>query len=153
MTSGSLVTGKSSFGRGPLTCGFGLWTPPSPPLGPPEAGQEFMTPSPFSARTLAPPRWGLPLAREKINARLGGGDALGVVLTKQYADVSKLMYHMRINGDLLDDDLLGSFDGQLLASVSSSLVETERVFSVVTLAFALPSHGPWRGPSCFCFLN
>ena len=28
------------------------------------------------------------------------------------ADVSKLMYHTRINGDLLDHDLLVSFDGQ-----------------------------------------
>ena len=35
--------------------------------------------------------------------------------------------HARINGDLLHDDLLGSFDGQLRASVSSSFVETERI--------------------------
>ena len=33
-------------------------------------------------------------------------------------DVSKLMYHMRINGDLLDQDLLVAFGGQLRASVS-----------------------------------
>ena len=43
----------------------------------------------------------------------------GMVLTRQCADVSKLMYHMRINGGLLD--LLASFDGQLRASVSASL--------------------------------
>ena len=40
------------------------------------------------------------------------------VLTRQCADVSKLTYHMRINGD---DDLLASFDGQLRASVGASL--------------------------------
>ena len=39
----------------------------------------------------------------------------------QCADVSKLMYHMRINDDLLDHDLLATFDGQLRASVSASL--------------------------------
>ena len=44
-----------------------------------------------------------------------------MVLTRQCADVSKLMYHMRINGDLLDQDLLVAFDGQLRASVSASL--------------------------------
>ena len=32
-----------------------------------------------------------------------------MMLTKQCADVSKLMYHMRINGDVLDHDLLASF--------------------------------------------
>ena len=44
-----------------------------------------------------------------------------MVLTRQGAGVSKLMYHMRINGDLLDHDLLAFFDGQLRASVSASL--------------------------------
>ena len=37
----------------------------------------------------------------------------------QFAGVSKLMYHLRINGDILDHDLLASFDGQLHASVSA----------------------------------
>ena len=32
-----------------------------------------------------------------------------MVLTRQCADVSKLMYHMRINVDVLDHDLLASF--------------------------------------------
>ena len=41
-----------------------------------------------------------------------------MVLTRQCADVSKLMYHMRIIGDLLDQDLLAAFDGQLRASVA-----------------------------------
>ena len=41
-----------------------------------------------------------------------------MVLTRQCADVSKLMYHMRINGDLLDQDLLVTLDGHLRASVS-----------------------------------
>ena len=39
-----------------------------------------------------------------------------MALTRQCADVSKLMFHMRINGDVLDHDLLASFDGQLRAS-------------------------------------
>ena len=44
-----------------------------------------------------------------------------MVLTRQCADVSKFKFHMRINGDILDHDLLASFDGQLPASVSASL--------------------------------
>ena len=43
-----------------------------------------------------------------------------MVLTRQCADVSKLMYHMRINGDLLDHHLLAAFDGRIRASVSAS---------------------------------
>ena len=43
-----------------------------------------------------------------------------MVLTRQCADVSKLVYHMRIV-DMLDHDLLATFDGQLRASVSASL--------------------------------
>ena len=42
------------------------------------------------------------------------------------------MYHMRINGDILDHDLLASFDGQLRASVSTSL------------AGDLPDHSWWQ---------
>ena len=34
-----------------------------------------------------------------------------MVLTRLCADVSKLMYHLRINGDLLDQDLFAAFDG------------------------------------------
>ena len=55
-----------------------------------------------------------------------------LVLTRQCADVSKLMYHMRINGDILDHDLLASFDGQLRASVSNSL------------SGDLPDHSWWQ---------
>ena len=36
-----------------------------------------------------------------------------MVLIRQCADVSKLVYHMRINGDLLDQDLLAAFVGQM----------------------------------------
>ena len=46
-----------------------------------------------------------------------------------HADVSKLMYHMRINGDVLGHDLLASFDGQLRASVSTSLCGELPVYS------------------------
>ena len=55
-----------------------------------------------------------------------------MVLTRQCADVSKLMYHMRINGDLLDQDLLAAFDGQMRASVSASL------------SGDLPDHSWWQ---------
>ena len=55
-----------------------------------------------------------------------------LVLTRQCADVSKLMYHMRINGDILDHDLLATFDGQLRASVSTSLCGD------------LPDHSWWQ---------
>ena len=55
-----------------------------------------------------------------------------MVLTSQCADVSKLMYHMRINGDLLDHDLLAAFDGQMRASVSASL------------SGDLPDHSWWQ---------
>ena len=62
-----------------------------------------------------------------------------VVLIRQCADVSMLMYHMRINGDLLDQDLLAAFDGQLRASVSASLSSD------------LPDHSWWqatKGVTC-----
>ena len=55
-----------------------------------------------------------------------------LVLTRQCADVSQLMYHMRINGNILDHDLLASFDGQLRASVSNSLCGD------------LPDHSWWQ---------
>ena len=55
-----------------------------------------------------------------------------MVLTRQGADVSNLMYHMRINGDLLGQDLLAAFDGQLRASVSASLCGD------------LPDHSWWQ---------
>ena len=55
-----------------------------------------------------------------------------MVLTRQCADVSNLMYHMRTNGDLLDQDLLAAFDGQLRASVSASLCGD------------LPDHSWWQ---------
>ena len=42
------------------------------------------------------------------------------------------MYLMRINGDVLDDDLLASVDGQLRASVSASLCGD------------LPDHSWWQ---------
>ena len=42
-------------------------------------------------------------------------------IVRQCADVSKLMCHTHVNGDMLDHDLLAAFDGQLRASVSASL--------------------------------
>ena len=55
-----------------------------------------------------------------------------LVLTRQCADVSKLLYHMRINGDILDHDLFASIDGQLRAFVSNSLCGD------------LPDHSWWQ---------
>ena len=55
-----------------------------------------------------------------------------MVVTRQCADVSKLMYQMRINGHLLDQDLLAAFDGQMRVSVSASL------------SGDLPDHSWWQ---------
>ena len=101
-----------------------------------------------SARLLCPPErihefsgWDTAYVRDTVvvlNPDAGTtalGSAFGtteLVLTRQYADVSKLMYHMRINGDILDHDLFASFDGQLRASVSNSLCGD------------LPDHSWWQ---------
>ena len=46
-------------------------------------------------------------ACDELRSAINGVDhaPTELVLTRQCADVSKLMYHMRINGDLLDHDL------------------------------------------------
>ena len=44
-----------------------------------------------------------------------------VVLTRQCADVSKMMYHLRVNGDRICDDTLASFDQNLRVSFESIL--------------------------------
>ena len=44
-----------------------------------------------------------------------------VVLTRQRADVSKLKCHMSVNGDVVDHDMLASFDGHLRSAVSASV--------------------------------
>eukprot|EP00973_Karenia_brevis_P036259 5000950-Karenia_brevis.AAC.1 len=44
-----------------------------------------------------------------------------LVLTRQCADVSKLMYHLRINGDRIDHDLLDRFDHNLRSSIETAL--------------------------------
>ena len=61
-----------------------------------------------------------------------------MVLTRQCADVFKLMYHRRINGDMLDHDLLTAFDFQLRASVSASLCND------------LPDHSWWQATGVTC---
>ena len=73
-------------------------------------------------------------ACDELGSAINGVDhaPTELVLTRQCADVSKLMYHMRINGDILDHDLLASFDGQLRASVATSL------------AGDLPDHSWWQ---------
>ena len=67
--------------------------------------------------------WESARACDEMRSAMGSVDhaPTEMVLTRQCADVSKLMYHMRIDGDLLDKDLLVAFDGQLRASVSASL--------------------------------
>ena len=99
-------------------------------LCPPERISEFVawetayvqkTPSPSSALTRGPRRRVLPLesvcACDEMRSTIVGVDhaPTEMVLTRQCADVSKLRNHMHINGDILDRDLLASFDGQLRA--------------------------------------
>ena len=59
--------------------------------------------------------WESVRACDELRSAINGVDhaPTELVLTRQCADVSKLMYHMRINGDILDHDLLASFGGQL----------------------------------------
>ena len=44
-----------------------------------------------------------------------------LVLTRQCADVSKLVYHMRINGDRIESAFLGRFDNNLRVAVETTL--------------------------------
>ena len=66
------------------------------------------------------------------------------------------MFYMRINGDLLDNDLLASFDGQLRASVSASLCGDlpgpllEAGHHGGLLWRSRPPRGPWSRPSRVC---
>ena len=46
-----------------------------------------------------------------------GHAATELVLTRQCADVSRLVYQMRINGDRIQESLLANFDGDLRASL------------------------------------
>ena len=72
--------------------------------------------SAFGSRAqIIAPAWESMRACDGMRSAITGVDhaSTEMVLTRQCADVSKLTYHMRINGDLLDRDLLASFDGQL----------------------------------------
>ena len=68
--------------------------------------------------------WESVRASDEVRSAIGSVDhaPTEMVLTRQCADVSKLMHHLRKNGDTLDQDLLVAFDGQLPASVSASLL-------------------------------
>ena len=44
-----------------------------------------------------------------------------LVLTRQCADVSKLVYHMRVNGDRIESSALSRFDSNLRAAVETTL--------------------------------
>ena len=101
----------------------------SPDAGTTALGSAFGTREQINARA-----WESVRACDELRSAINGVDhaPTELVLTRQCADVSKLMYHMRINGDILDHDLLGSFDGQLRASVSNSL------------SGDLPDHSWWQ---------
>ena len=101
----------------------------SPDAGTTALGSAFGTREQINARA-----WESVRACDEVRSAINGVDhaPTELVLTRQCADVSKLMYHMRINGDILDHDLLASFDGQLRASVSNSL------------SGDLPDHSWWQ---------
>ena len=101
----------------------------SPDAGATALGSAFGTRGQINARA-----WESVRACDELRSAINGVDhaPTELVLTRQCADVSKLMYHMRINGDILDHDLLASFDGQLRASVATSL------------AGDLPDHSWWQ---------
>ena len=100
-----------------------------PDAGTTALGSAFGTREQINARA-----WESVRACDELRSAINGVDhaPTELVLTRQCADVSKLMYHMRINGDILDLDLLASFDGQLSASVSNSLCGD------------LPDHSWWQ---------
>ena len=65
------------------------------------------------------------------------------VLTRYFASVSKILYRMRINGDVLDHDVLASYDGQFPSAVTASpgLLDTGAVYaSCCALAEATRGH-------------
>ena len=101
----------------------------SPDAGGTALGSAFGTCEQINARA-----WESVRACDELRSPINGVDhaPTELVLTRQCADVSRLMYHMRINGDMLDHDLLGSYDGQLRASVANSL------------AGDLPDHSWWQ---------
>ena len=101
----------------------------SPDAGATALGPAFGTREQINARA-----WESVRACDELRSAINGVDhaPTELVLTRQCADVSKLMYHMRINGDILDHDLLASFDGQLRGSVATSL------------AGDLPDHSWWQ---------
>ena len=89
----------------------------------PEAGTTALG-SAFGSREHINARvWESVRASDEMRSAIGSVDhaTTEMVLIRQCADVSKLMYHMRINGDMLDQDLLDAFVGQLRAFVSASL--------------------------------
>ena len=101
----------------------------APDAGATALGSAFGTREQINARA-----WESVRACDELRSAINGVDhaPTELVLTRQCADVSKLMYHMGINGDILDHDLLASFDGQLCASVATSL------------AGDLPDHSWWQ---------
>ena len=101
----------------------------SPDAGTTALGSAFGSREQINARA-----WESVRACDELRSAINGVDhaPTELVLTRQCADVSKLMYHMRINGDILDHDLFASFDGQLRASVSNSLCGD------------LPDHSWWQ---------
>ncbi len=64
--------------------------------------------------------------------------ATELVLTRQCADVAKLTYHMRINGDRISPSLLAAFDGDLRVAIET------------ILGGDLPDHSWWQAALGVC---
>ena len=98
--------------------------------------------------------WESVRACDEMRSAIGSVDhaPTEMVLARQCADVSKVTYHMRINGDLIDQDLLVAHDGQLGASVSASLSgDLDRSWWQTTIGVTcggLSPVAPCAAPSC-----
>ena len=117
----------------------------------------------WPAQTRAPRRWGPPVARVSTSTCAPGSrfepvmrcalrsSASTTPQPRWFSPGSTLHAHvpMRINGDLLDQDLLAAFAGQMRASVSASLSgdlpdhSWWQATPGVTRGGLGPSHGAW----------
>ena len=76
-------------------------------------------------------------------ASLSVDHASATVLTRYFASVSKIFYRMRINGDVLDHDVLASYDEPHTSAITASpgLLDTDEVHaSCCALAEATRGH-------------
>ena len=116
----------------------------------PESGATALR-SAFGSREQINARaWESARACDEMRSAIGSVDHVPteVVLTRQCADVSELMYHMRINGDLLDQDLLVAFGGQSRTDLCERFAQRRSATPLLVahhhrclLRRAGPSHG------------